>query len=244
LGLLVIGWSLVPSFIVVLTAERRLPSVVMKQIWSAAIERCPVRADKAPYTGKSGSDRPWAAPAPKALLRRLTQLGQLSVDVLSAIIHCRPVSRGLIVRISAFGAPRVPWSDMKLSLRSAPLLTVARPSALRIFVAIVWRPVMQAIAEFGLVDEHGNGSRGPCSSDGLPEGHRQFAAQVPTVSMTVKLGTSATNSNTNKPNKDHPVPPRATQDQQSTTKRPVIFLGTPHALKLPGHVQPTMPNPS
>ena len=37
---------------------------------------------------------------------------------------------------------------------------------------------MQAIAEFGLVDEHGNGSRGPCSSGDLSEGHRQFAAQL------------------------------------------------------------------
>ena len=34
--------------------------------------------------------------------------------------------------------------------------------------------------------------------------------RLPTVSTTVKLGTNATNSNTNKPNKDHPVPFRAT----------------------------------
>ena len=94
---------------------------------------------------------------------------------LSAIIHCRLVSRGLTVRISVFCAPRVPWSVMKLSLRSAPLLIYARPSALRVSAAIVWRPVMRAIAEFGLVDKHGNGSRGPCSSGGLPEGHRRFA---------------------------------------------------------------------
>jgi hypothetical protein len=44
--------------------------------------------------------------------------------------------------------------------------------------------------------------------------------------------TNATNSITNMPNKDHPVPLRATQDHQSTTKRPVKFLVTPHALKL------------
>ena len=36
--------------------------------------------------------------------------------------------------------------------------------------------------------------------------------RLPTVSTTVKLGTNATNSNTNKPNKDHPVPLRPTQD--------------------------------
>jgi hypothetical protein len=108
----------------------------------------------------------------------LTRRSQLSVNDLSAIIHCRLVSRGLLFRISAFGAPRVPWSDMKLSLRDAPLPTDTCPSALLVSAAIVWRPVMQAIAEFGLVDEHGNGSRGPCSSGSLPEGHRQFAAQV------------------------------------------------------------------
>ena len=49
----------------------------------------------------------------------LTRRGRLSVDDLSAIIH-RLVSRGLVCRISAFCAPRVPWSDMKLSLRDAP----------------------------------------------------------------------------------------------------------------------------
>jgi hypothetical protein len=35
--------------------------------------------------------------------------------------------------------------------------------------------------------------------------------RLPTVSTKVKLGTNATNSNTNKPNKDHPVPLGATQ---------------------------------
>jgi hypothetical protein len=80
--------------------------------------------------------------------------------------------------LSAFGAPRVPWSDMKLSLRDAPLPTDACPTALRVSAAIVWRPVMPAIAEFGLVDEHGNGSRRPCSSGGLPEDQSQFAPQV------------------------------------------------------------------
>ena len=39
-----------------------------------------------------------------------------------------------------------------------------------------------------------------------------YGSRLPTVSTTVKLGTNATNSNTNKPNKDHPVPLRATQD--------------------------------
>ncbi len=34
---------------------------------------------------------------------------------------------------------------------------------------------------------------------------------LPTVSTTMKVGTNATNSNTNKPNKDHPVPLGATQ---------------------------------
>ena len=34
---------------------------------------------------------------------------------------------------------------------------------------------------------------------------------LPTISTTMKLGTNATNSNTNKPNKDHPVPLGATQ---------------------------------
>ena len=55
---------------------------------------------------------------------------------------------------------------------------------------------------------------------------------LPTISTTMKLGTNATNSNTNKPNKDHPVPLRATQG--SATKlhgapiRPVYFdLHTP-----------------
>ena len=62
--------------------------------------------------------------------------------------------------------------------------------------------------------------------------------RLPTVSTTVKLGTNATNSNTNKPNKDHPVPLRATQGHQSTTKRPVKSLVTPHALKLPKRADP------
>jgi hypothetical protein len=62
-------------------------------------------------------------------------------------------------------------------------------------------------------------------------------SRLPTVSTTVKLGTNATNSNTNKPNKDHPVPLGATQDHQSTTKRPVKFPVTPHALKLPDQAQ-------
>jgi hypothetical protein len=35
--------------------------------------------------------------------------------------------------------------------------------------------------------------------------------RLPTVSTKVKFGTNATNSNTNKPNKDHPVPLGATQ---------------------------------
>ena len=69
--------------------------------------------------------------------------------------------------MSAFGAPRVPWSDMKLSLRDAPLPTDPCPTALRVPAAIVWRPVMRAIAELGLVDEHGNDSRGPCDSGRL-----------------------------------------------------------------------------
>jgi hypothetical protein len=41
----------------------------------------------------------------------------------------------------------------------------------------------------------------------VPDGSR-----LPTTSTTVRLGTSATNSITNKPNKDHTVPLRATQD--------------------------------
>jgi hypothetical protein len=63
-------------------------------------------------------------------------------------------------------------------------------------------------------------------------------SRLPIVCTTMKLGTNATNSNTNRPNKDHPVPLGATRGHQSTTKRPVKFPVTPHALKLPGHVQP------
>ena len=39
-------------------------------------------------------------------------------------------------RLSAFCAPRVPWSDMKLSLRDAPLPTDACPTLLRLSVSI------------------------------------------------------------------------------------------------------------
>ena len=48
----------------------------------------------------------------------------------------------------------------------------------------------------------------------------------------MKRRTNATNSTTNKPNKDHPVPLRATQGHQSTTKRHVKFPVIPRALKL------------
>lgn len=61
---------------------------------------------------------------------------------------------------------------------------------------------------------------------------------VSAFGTTATCGTNATNSNTNKPTNDHSVPLRATQDHQSTNKRPVKFLVTPHALKLPGHAQP------
>ncbi len=115
----------------------------------------------------------------------LTRRGRLSVGDLSAIIPCRFVSRGLVVRISAFGAPKVPWSDMKRSIRSAPHLTYARPSALRVSAAIVFRPVMQAVAEFWSVDEHGNGSGNPWCSGDLPEGHSQFAARVEHAALGV-----------------------------------------------------------
>jgi len=61
---------------------------------------------------------------------------------------------------------------------------------------------------------------------------------VSAFDTTATCGTNATNSNTNKPTNDHSVPLRATQDHQSTNKRPVKFLVTSHALKLPGHAQP------
>jgi hypothetical protein len=90
--------------------------------------------------------------------------------------------------------------------------------------------VRSALASLrGLSSRYRGGSnvRRPGWVQGATDGSR-----LPTVSTTVKLSTNATNSNTNSFNKDHPVPLRATQDHQSTTKRPVKFPITPHALKL------------
>ena len=49
----------------------------------------------------------------------------------------------------------------------------------------------------------GSNVRRPGRVHGATDGSR-----LPTVSTTVKRGTNTTNSNTNKPNKDHPVPLR------------------------------------
>jgi hypothetical protein len=94
--------------------------------WGDPVEgQAPIGATKSPPGAEGSGVRPI-----------LTRRGRLSVNDLSAIIHCRLVSRGLAVRISAFCAPRVPWSDMKLSLRDAPLLTVVCPTPLRLSVAV------------------------------------------------------------------------------------------------------------
>ncbi len=51
---------------------------------------------------------------------------------------------------------------------------------------------------------------------------------LPTVSTTMKVGTNATNSNTNKPNKDHPVPLGATQSHTKYHQKASNFdLHTP-----------------
>ena len=53
-------------------------------------------------------------------------------------------------------------------------------------------------------------------------------SHLPTVSTTVKLGANVTNSNTNTPNKDHPVPLRATQGHTKYHQKASIFdLHTP-----------------
>jgi hypothetical protein len=83
-----------------------------------------------PYVGFLGSGTrhtrrhrpPWLT-----FQRWLTQRRQVSVNVLSAIIYCRLVSRGLAVRISALCAPRVPWSDMALHLQTPPTSRLLLP---------------------------------------------------------------------------------------------------------------------
>jgi hypothetical protein len=83
-----------------------------------------------PYVGFLGSGirhtkrhrPPWLT-----VQRWLTQRRQVSVNVLSAIIYCRLVSRGLAVRISALCAPRVPWSDMALHLQTPPTSRLLLP---------------------------------------------------------------------------------------------------------------------
>ena len=52
-------------------------------------------------------------------------------------------------------------------------------------------------------------------------------SRLPTVSTTMKLGTNATNSNTNKPNKDHPVPRGHTGPPKYHQKASNFDLHTP-----------------
>ena len=68
-----------------------------------------------------------------------------SLSRLSAIIHCRLVSRHLVVRISSICAPRVPWSDMTLLATDAPTSHLASPTTLRLSVAIFFNYVMMSV---------------------------------------------------------------------------------------------------
>ena len=58
--------------------------------------------------------------------------------------------------------------------------------------------------------------------------------RLPTVSTTVELGTNATNSNTNTPNKDHSVPLRATQGHTKYHQKASIFDLHPPRTKAAG----------
>ena len=87
-------------------------------------------------------------------------------------------------------------------------------------------PVQSALAPLrGLPSRYRGCSnvRRPSWVQGATDGSR-----LPTVRTTVKLGTNATKSNTNKPNKDHPVPLRATQGHTKYHQKASIFdLHTP-----------------
>jgi hypothetical protein len=70
---------------------------------------------------------------------------QLSVNILSAIIHCSLVSRDLAVRISAICAPRVPWSDMALHLQTPPTSRLLLPHRTSCFCGHFFNYVMMSV---------------------------------------------------------------------------------------------------
>jgi len=79
----------------------------------------------------------------------LTHRGQLSVNVLSAIIYWR--TRCLVDRISAFCAPRVPWSDIKTYPSTAPTSHPYLPHCASSFCRHSFRRILEFISIVGSV---------------------------------------------------------------------------------------------
>ena len=78
----------------------------------------------------------------------LTRRDRLGVNDLSAIIHCRLVSHGFVVRISAFGAPRVPWSDMAFWLQTASTSRLLLPHSTSSFCGYFFTYVMTSVVNY------------------------------------------------------------------------------------------------